>query len=118
MYRLRSGDWGLINMTTILHELRTVIMDTAVGVKFPMGHLAWTPGAAELMGRGLEAGALLDRHLSGDWGDVCPGDRRVNDDALAHGGRLFSAYDTEYGRLWIITESDRSVTTLLRPEEY
>jgi len=62
--------------------------------------------------------SCLDRHFSGDWGEVCEEDKAVNDDAMENGGRVLSAYSLRGDRLWIITEADRSVTTLLLPEEY
>jgi hypothetical protein len=61
---------------------------------------------------------LLRRHVRGDWGDLDLADKAANETALKHGGRILSAYDTQGGRLWIITEADRSVTTILLPEEY
>ncbi|MBP6448032.1 MAG: hypothetical protein KA341_14600, partial [Saprospiraceae bacterium] len=66
----------------------------------------------------------IARHLQGDWGDCCEQDRDSNDIALQGGGRLFSVYhipDGLYGlecKIWIITESDRSYTTVLFPSEY
>ncbi len=66
----------------------------------------------------LERGAHRLVHASGDWGDLDAHDRRQNERALRTGTRLFSAYDTSAGRVWIITEADRSCTTLLLPEEY
>jgi hypothetical protein len=60
----------------------------------------------------------LLRHLSGDWGEMDSEDRAANEWALGQGGRLFSAYDTPAGRLWVITEADHSATTFLLPDEY
>jgi hypothetical protein len=61
----------------------------------------------------------LARHSSGDWGDVCEEDRKENDLSLKEGFRLLSVYTTSTGtKLWIITEADRSVTTVLLPEDY
>jgi hypothetical protein len=60
----------------------------------------------------------LVRHAAGDWGELCAFDRRQNDIALKYGYRVFSSYETTVGRVWIITEADRSVTTILLPEEY
>ena len=60
----------------------------------------------------------LRRHASGDWGDLCPEDAIANDEALHQGGRLLSAYGESEFRFWIITEADRSVTTVLLPEDY
>src|SRR3984957_13617371 len=65
-----------------------------------------------------EVQTALRRHASGDWGDLCPEDTLANDTALQHGGRLFSAYGSGADRFWIITESGRSVTTVLLPEDY
>jgi len=71
--------------------------------------------------------ACLRRHTSGDWGSIDEDDRATNDEAVANGGRLLSAYPIDpakpcegYGEncLWIITEADRSVTTFLLPDEY
>ena len=62
--------------------------------------------------------ASLQRHLAGDWGDVCQEDRAENEFALKSGLRLFSAYKSEGIKIWIITEADRSATTILFPDEY
>jgi hypothetical protein len=62
---------------------------------------------------------FLSRHLRGDWGDLCLEDKTENELSLKHGYRLMSSYPvTQTEKLWIITEADRSVTTLLLPEEY
>ena len=61
----------------------------------------------------------LARHLAGDWGNVDEDDRKENEFSLEHGFRLLSSYATPRGtKFWIITEHDRSVTTILLPEEY
>lgn len=62
----------------------------------------------------------LARHARGDWGDLCEVDKKANDDAAANGdGRLFSSYKTKRGtKFWVITEADRSLTTILLPDEY
>ena len=61
----------------------------------------------------------LVRHIAGDWGQLDEQDWKANDDALEHGGRLLSRYLTPSGTpFWIITEHDRSVTTILLPDEY
>lgn len=61
----------------------------------------------------------LSRHLAGDWGDVCEEDRQENELSLKEGFRLFSVYHAGDGtKFWIITEADRSATTVLLPEEY
>lgn len=60
----------------------------------------------------------LERHANQDWGDLDAEDKKTNDDAVKRGGRVLSAYELRGDKLWIITEADRSVTTLLTPEEY
>jgi hypothetical protein len=87
---------------------------------FNPGRIVATPGAMDALNDSpMQAAMLLDRHMAGDWGDVCDEDSRANADALRYGNRLVSVYATQSGaRLWIITESDRSVTTLLTPDEY
>jgi len=87
---------------------------------FPLGRLMATPGAlAALTTSGESPARFLDRHAKGDWGEVCPEDGRLNDEAVGDGGRILSAYRTAKGvRIWIITEADRSATTVLLPDEY
>ena len=85
-----------------------------------LGQLLLTPGASEalLAAAQLPAEFLL-RHHHGDWGDLCAEDRQANERALRVGSRLLSSYHTRLdAKLWIITEGDRSATTLLVPEEY
>jgi hypothetical protein len=60
----------------------------------------------------------LERHANQDWGDLCAEDKKTNDDAVKHGARVLSCYELRGDKLWIITEADRSVTTLLTPDEY
>ncbi len=88
--------------------------------KFAPGHVVATPAALEALGTaGTTAMHYLARHLRGDWGDVDGADRRANDHALLHGGRLLSAYMLAGNtKLWVITEADRAVTTLLLPSDY
>jgi hypothetical protein len=88
--------------------------------KFSLGQLVATPGALEaLQEAGQSPAVFLEKHIQGDWGEVCDEDKRLNDQALLHGERLLSAYRTVKGvRLWIITEADRSSTCVLLPEEY
>jgi hypothetical protein len=62
--------------------------------------------------------ACLSKHASGDWGEVCAEDKESNDQALKDGDRILSAYTINGRKIWIITEWDRSVTTVLFPEEY
>jgi transcription elongation factor Elf1 len=60
----------------------------------------------------------LERHANQDWGDVCKEDKKANDNAVLHGGRVLSSYELRGDKLWILTEADRSVTTLMTPDEY
>lgn len=87
---------------------------------FPLGQMLATPGALEALQKSGQCPLeFLARHARCDWGDVCPEDRQANDDALSDGGRLFSVYHTKAGeKLWLITEADRSASTLLLPSEY
>ena len=61
---------------------------------------------------------LLQRHHIGDWGNLCSEDKDSNEEALIMGGRIFSSYQYETDKIWIITEADRSVTTILLPIDY
>ncbi len=85
----------------------------------PLGRVVATFGASKLL---MVARAhpfdLLARHASGDWGNLCAFDQRQNEIALREGYRVLSSYDVPQGRVWIITEADRSITTILLPEEY
>jgi hypothetical protein len=85
----------------------------------PLGRVVATPGALEtILGAGGDPFAYIARHAMGDWGDLCAFDRRENERSLRHGYRVLSSYDVRAGRVWVITEADRSVTTILLPEEY
>ena len=87
---------------------------------FPAGTIVATPGALALLEEAKRSPSeFLSRHLRGDWGDLCPEDKAENELSLKHDFRLLSSYPvTETDTLWIITEADRSVTTLLLPSEY
>jgi hypothetical protein len=122
-------------------------------MKFELGRIVATPGALELAeAYGIDFSMLLDRHVTGDWGDLGAEDKRANDDAVKSGARILSSYGQEPRKLWIITDAAgdvcpacwagagncepdkgewdgemhfrtdlparRSVTTILRPEEY
>lgn len=94
--------------------------------RFAPGRLLATPGALDaLQAASTPPIALLRRHLAADWGDVDDEDWQANDDAIAGEGkperqtRVLSAYNLPTGaRIWVITEADRSATTILLPEEY
>jgi len=87
---------------------------------FKLGQLLVTPGALEaLQASGQSPWVFLTRHLAGDWGDLCVEDKRLNDEAVQDGSRILSAYSTSRGaKVWLITEADRSATTILLPDEY
>ena len=88
--------------------------------RFALGRTFITPGAEEaLQIAGQTAIEFLRRHMSGDWGELSDEDVKENEFSLRKGLRLLSAYQTGKGqKLWIITEADRSATTILFPEEY
>lgn len=94
---------------------------------FPLGRVLLTPGAAEVMkAAGDKPSQYLIRHVMGDYGEIskpvggkCQADHRASTHAIEHDLRIISNYLTSGGEaLWVITESDRSVTTMLLPEEY
>ena len=87
---------------------------------FPLGRIVATPGAlAALAAAEQTPQEFLARHRRGDWGDLSEEDRHENELSLRAGFRLLSAYHTKLGvQLWIITEADRSATTLLVPSDY
>lgn len=86
--------------------------------KFSLGRTVTTPAALANVPPEEMLTALF-RHHHGDWGDVCEHDRLENEAALREGFRLHSVFQTRAGvNFWIITESDRSVTTVLLPEDY
>jgi hypothetical protein len=98
------------------------------GAKFKMGQLVATPGSLEvLLDINVLPIQLIRRHMSGDWGAIHPEDRDLNELALIDGGRLMSVYKLKTAQaskedddvtIWVITEADRSVTTILLPSEY
>ena len=88
--------------------------------RFSLGQVVATPGALEAL---REAGqlpfGLLYRHQTGDWGELCEEDKAENELSVKEGFRILSAYTLTTGvKIWLITEYDRSVTTLLLPSEY
>jgi hypothetical protein len=94
------------------HQLRASL--------FPLGRIVATPAALEALARAnQQPDEFLHRHANGDWGDLDSHDIAENQLSLTPGFRLLSSYTTAAGdKLWIITEADRSATTLLLPEEY
>ena len=87
-----------------------------------LGAVVTTAGVAEWMeesqSRSIAVARAVWRHRSRDWGQVCQEDKETNDEAVRDGNRILSSYKVEDRDVWIITEWDRSVTTILFPEEY
>ena len=88
--------------------------------RFALGAIVATPGAlGALEEAGESPGIFIKRHITGDWGELDEEDRRENELSVAHGFRLLSSYTLSNGtKIWVITEADRSSTTLLLPSEY
>lgn len=97
-----------------------------VKFRFPVGQIVATPAALKAIeSAGVVVFDLLLRHGAGDWGDVCADDAEENERSVAQGFRILSSYtlvdggnSLEQCRIWIITEADRSMTTVLLPSEY
>jgi len=84
-----------------------------------LGRVVATPAAIALLNHAdVLPYDLLARHARGDWGIVCAEDARSNDDAVKYGERVLSAYEVGGDKVWVITERDRSVTTILLPDDY
>lgn len=97
------------------------MQETTKAALFPLGQIVATPGAlAALEKAGQTPQDFLSRHVCGDWGELDEHDRKENELGLKRGFRLMSSYRTGAGdaKVWVITEADRSVTTLLLPDEY
>lgn len=92
-------------------------MEIELASKFELGPVVCTPGAC-----GIDEGEInsaLARYKAGDWGDLEKEDAAMNDEAVTDGDRIMATYRTKGGvKFWIITEWDRSVTTILLPSEY
>ena len=91
-------------------------------IRLELGVIVSTRGVNDYIQKGIiNPFRLLKRHQSGDWGNVCAEDWATNDDAIKNGDRIISSYTVnsdEEPKVWIITEWDRSATTLLFPHEY
>ena len=87
--------------------------------KFDLGKLFMTKGVAENC-HYEDLFECVKKHSVGDWGNLCEEDKQLNDSAVVDGGRILSAYEIGENKvkIWIITEADRSYTTILLPEEY
>lgn len=87
---------------------------------FRLGRVVATPAAMDVLATyNVHPTSLLHRHMSGDFGDLwCEDDRAANEDAIKTGNRILSNYQLGNDDLWVITEADRSVTTILLPSDY
>ena len=87
---------------------------------FPLGQIVATPGALEALEASQQSPAeFLARHAKGDWGELSADDIAENEFSLKNGFRLLSSYITAAGvKIWVITEEDRSLTTVLLPDDY
>lgn len=89
---------------------------------FQLGQVVYTVSIQHLIEKekisSLDLFTLLSRHAKGDWGELCEDDQQANQSALTEGDRLLSAYTVNKIKIWIITEADRSVTTILLPSDY
>ena len=93
-------------------------VQTFAVAKFSLGRIVATRNAIEKL-TWDDMLAAIERHQAGDWGDVCADDRKENELSLEKGFRLLSVYQSTNGvKFWIITQADRSVTTVLMPEDY
>ena len=88
-----------------------------MAAKFDLGRVVMTRNAAAVLPAGAVQAALA-RHAAGDWGEVDPEDAAENERSLCEGFRLLSVYRAGDVKFWIITEADRSATTVLLPEDY
>ncbi|BEP58158.1 hypothetical protein GmRootV118_54020 [Variovorax sp. V118] len=122
-----------------MKDFLSAFLTPDASLRFAPGRVVATPGALALIhATNSNPFALLAKHVTGDWGEIDPEDVQTNEDAVEHGRRVLSVYrlplqdaakknsalaEAEQGdefdnRIWLITEADRSVTTLLLPEEY
>ena len=112
------GEEWSITAGTIQTYVATAPVGTRRPLLFPAGAIVTTPAALAAVSV-AEMHTALQRHLTGDWGDLNQADWLANQDALKDATRLVSAFLTKSGhRFWIITEADRTVTTILLPEDY
>ena len=107
----------------MLHKIekkRKQNVTVCTAVPFSLGKVVYTQGIEQLLDNnvGVNLSIYLQRHQSGDWGETCIEDKITNDEATKTGERLISSYTICKQSVWIITERDRSVTTILLPCEY
>ena len=91
-------------------------------MKFELGRLVCTRGVSDVMAEDIDfyhdVLSAIQQYIKCDWGITCKEDKQLNDEAINTGDRILAAYMTEHGKIWIITEADRSATTVLFPDEY
>lgn len=93
-------------------------MENSFSRQFDLGTIVITPAAMKTLDQQSVIESLF-KHSIGDWGDVCEADRQENEISLKEGFRIFSVYhDSKQEKFWIITEADRSSTTILLPCDY
>jgi len=125
LYAAEVGESNKLDTTFVPCRLSQVTaqergLPRAIRPKFPLGQAVITPGAlAAFQTAGQDPVDFIRRHAQGDWGELDQEDIEENEFSLVSGLRLLSAYTlTDGTRIWIITEADRSATTILLPEEY
>ena len=122
---MRDGSQAASRKVEHYHIKSNAIMDEPyvlpgqpVDTIFPLGTLVVTTAAADGLPK-IDVAHALRQHAAGSWGDLLDDDRVANEMALKNGRRLFSAYKSTNGiKFWIITEADRSATTVLLPDDY
>lgn len=88
-------------------------------MRFPLGAVVATPPALRFCTvNGIDIRVLLARHVAGDWGELTNDDKKANEDAVRDGSRILSSYKFPAGKVWVLTEADRSSTCVLLPSDY
>lgn len=110
---------NVLNTTPTQENLKAQTY-VCTAISFELGSVVMTQGVASMVkeNKGVNLLIYLQRHQSGDWGNVCIEDKITNDEATKTGERILSEYQLCGERIWIITERDRSVTTILFPSEH
>ena len=86
---------------------------------FPLGQIVATPGAFDVLGEAnITPSQLIARHVVGDWGQLCAEDKKLNDEAVENGERTLSVYEVGGETIWVITEWDRSASSIILASEY
>ena len=117
VYAVPANEKSPLARALVQDNLLSIVMTTLTPL-FKLGKLYQTPGVVEAIPT-EEVMQALARHQSGDWGDVSAADKEANEFSLGRHLRLLSAYQAQTGeKFWVITEADRSATTVLLPSEY